>query len=51
MRISVSVVCEIWRKEKEGEVRIPESKELRNALREIEKVGENKRIDAEDDII
>ena len=32
---------------KEGEVRIPESKKLRNALREMEKFGENKRNDGE----
>jgi len=38
----------MWKKEKEGEVRIHESKELRNSLREMEKLGENKRSDAEE---
>jgi hypothetical protein len=35
---------------KQGEVRTYESKELRNELREVEKLGENKRSGAEKDI-
>jgi hypothetical protein len=45
------VVAKYGGGKKEGEVRIPESKELRNALREMEKLGENKRNDAEEVII
>jgi len=36
---------------KKGEVRIPERKELRNALEEMEKLGENERSDGEEVMI
>jgi hypothetical protein len=50
VRINTPAVLIYGGGEKEGEVRTYESKGLRNILREVEKLGENKRSDAEKDI-